>query len=50
MEPETGTGKVTPPWCLWMAPRLKTKYQTGVGGVHIASPSPASYNNIADGG
>lgn len=27
---------------------LKTRYQTGVGGVHIASPSATSYNNIKE--
>ncbi len=27
---------------------LKTRYQTGVGGVHIASPSAGSYNNIKE--
>lgn len=42
------TGKVTPALVFMDGATLKTKYQTGVGGVHIASPSPASYNNIAE--
>lgn len=42
------TGKVTPALVVMDGSTLKTKYQVGVGGVHIASPSSASLNNIAE--
>jgi hypothetical protein len=40
-------GKVTPALVFMDGAVLKTRFQPGVGGVHIANPSPASFNFIA---
>lgn len=42
------TGKVTASLVYMDGSTLKTRYQTGIGGVHIASPAAASYNNIKE--
>lgn len=42
------TGKVAAALVYMDGDTLKTKYQPGIGGVHIASPSAASYNNIKE--
>lgn len=42
------TGKVTPALVFMDGETLKTRYQTGVGGVHISNPAGSSLNNIAE--
>lgn len=42
------TGQVTSSLVFMDGTTLKTKYQTGVGGVHISNLSAASYNNVAE--
>jgi len=42
------TGQVTPALVFMDGTTLKTKYQTGIGGIHISNLSAASYNNIAE--
>lgn len=42
------TGTVAASLCYMDGAVLKTRYQAGVGGVHIASPSATSYNNIKE--
>ncbi len=42
------TGAVTPSLVFMDGSTLKTKYQSGVGGIHIVNPSAASLNNIAE--
>lgn len=42
------TGQVTPALVFMDGATLKTKYQTGVGGIHISNLSAASYNNVAE--
>lgn len=42
------TGAVTPALVFMDGTTLKTKYQTGVGGIHVSNLSAASYNNIAE--
>lgn len=42
------TGKVAAALVVMDGATLKTEYQAGVGGVHIASPSASSYNNIKE--
>lgn len=42
------TGQVTPTLVFMDGATLKTKYQTGVGGIHISNLSAASYNNVAE--
>ncbi len=42
------TGTVTPALVRMDGTTLKTIYQAGVGGVHIASPSATSLNNISE--
>lgn len=42
------TGQVTPALVFMDGTTLKTKYQTGIGGIHVANLSAASYNNIAE--
>lgn len=42
------TGKVAPALVLMDGTTLRTRLQAGVGGVHIASPSGSSLNNIAE--
>lgn len=42
------TGQVTPALVFMDGSTLKTKYQTGAGGVHISNLSAASYNNVAE--
>lgn len=44
----TRVGQVTPALVFMDGATLKTKYQTGVGGVHISDPSAVSLNNIAE--
>ncbi len=44
----TRTGKVTPALVVMDGATLKTKYQSGVGGIHISNPSAQSLNNIAE--
>lgn len=44
----TRTGKVTPALVFMDGTTLKTKFQPGVGGVHVAALAAASYNNIAE--
>lgn len=44
----TRTGQVTPALVLMDGATLKTRYQAGVGGVHVSNLSAASYNNIAE--
>ncbi len=45
--PNVRTGQVTPA-LVFMDGVLKTKYQMGVGGVHITNLSPASFNSVAE--
>lgn len=45
---ETRNGNVTPALVFMDGATLKTKYQTGVGGLHLANLSAASYNNVAE--
>ena len=42
------TGQVTPALVFMDGATLKTKYQAGVGGIHISNLSAASYNNVAE--
>lgn len=42
------TGQVTPSLVFMDGATLKTKYQSGVGGIHISNLSAASYNNVAE--
>ena len=42
------TGQVTPALVFMDGATLKTKYQAGVGGVHITNPAGSSLNNIAE--
>ena len=42
------TGQVTPALVFMDGATLKTRYQTGVGGIHISNLSAASYNNVAE--
>jgi len=42
------TGNVTPSLVVMDGATLKTRYQTGVGGIHIVNPSAASLNNISE--
>lgn len=42
------TGKVTPSLVFMDGTTLKTRYQSGVGGIHIVNPSTTSYNNISE--
>ncbi len=42
------TGQVTPALVFMDGATLKTKYQTGIGGIHISNLSAASYNNVAE--
>lgn len=42
------TGKVTPSLVFMNSTTLTTRYIAGLGGVHIASPAAASYNNIKE--
>jgi hypothetical protein len=42
------TGNVTPALVVMDGATLKTRYQTGVGGIHLVSPSAASLNNISE--
>lgn len=42
------TGAVTPALVFMDGTTLRTKYQTGVGGIHVSNLSAASYNNIAE--
>ena len=42
------TGKVTASLVFMDGTTLKTRYQAGLGGVHIASPAASSYNNIQE--
>jgi hypothetical protein len=42
------TGQVAAALVFMDGSTLKTRYQTGVGGVHIANLSAASYNNVAE--
>lgn len=42
------TGQVTPALAFMDGTTLKTKYQSGVGGIHISNLSAASYNNVAE--
>jgi hypothetical protein len=42
------TGKVTAALVYMDGDTLKTRYQAGIGGVHIAGPAAASYNNIKE--
>lgn len=44
----TRTGKVTPALVVMDGSTLKTKYQTGVGGIHISNPAASSLNNISE--
>ena len=41
-------GNVAPALVYMDGSTLKTKYQDGLGGIHIAGPSAASYNNIKE--
>lgn len=42
------TGQVTPSLAFMDGATLKTKYQVGVGGIHVSNLSASSYNNIAE--
>lgn len=42
------TGQVTPALVFMDGSTLKTKYQAGVGGIHISNISASSYNNVAE--
>lgn len=42
------TGKVTASLVFMDGATLKTRYQSGVGGVHISNIAAASYNNVAE--
>lgn len=42
------TGKVTASLVFMDGSTLKTRYQPGIGGVHISSPAASSYNNIKE--
>ena len=42
------TGQVTPSLVFMDGAILKTKYQAGLGGIHIVNPSALSYNYIAE--
>ena len=42
------TGMVTPALVMMDGATLKTKYQPGVGGIHVISPNAASLNNISE--
>jgi hypothetical protein len=42
------TGKVTASLVVMDGNILKTRYQSGLGGVHIVNPSATSYNNIQE--
>jgi hypothetical protein len=42
------TGKVTPALVFMDGTTLKTRYQSGVGGIHIVNPSSTSFNNISE--
>lgn len=42
------TGKVAAALVFMDGTTLKTRYQTGVGGVHISNLSASSYNNVAE--
>jgi hypothetical protein len=42
------TGQVTPALVFMDGTTLKTKYQAGIGGIHISNLSAASYNNVAE--
>lgn len=42
------TGKVAPSLVFMDGTTLKTKYQTGIGGIHISTPNAASLNNIQE--
>lgn len=42
------TGQVAPALVFMDGTTLKTKYQTGVGGIHISNLSASSYNNVAE--
>jgi hypothetical protein len=42
------TGSVTPALVLMDGDTLKTRYQIGIGGIHIVNPSAASLNNISE--
>lgn len=42
------TGKVAASLVFMDGATLKTRYQTGVGGVHISNLSASSYNNVAE--
>lgn len=42
------TGQVTPSLAFMDGATLKTKYQAGVGGIHVSNLSASSYNNIAE--
>lgn len=42
------TGQVTPALVFMDGATLKTKYQAGVGGIHISNLSASSYNNVAE--
>lgn len=42
------TGKVAPALVFMDGATLRTRFQSGVGGIHIVNPSAASLNNIAE--
>ena len=42
------TGQVAPALVFMDGTTLKTKYQTGVGGIHVSNLSASSYNNVAE--
>lgn len=42
------TGQVTPALVYMEDAKLKTRYQAGVGGIHVSNLSPASYNSVAE--
>lgn len=44
----TRTGQVTPALSFMDGATLKTKYQAGIGGIHISNLSASSYNNVAE--